>query len=246
MLTFTHISDTHEHHTLDLVNILPAADVLVHSGDFSWRAKLDDVKRFNDWLGLLAEKYEHIIFVPGNHDIILQDAPEDCKKILTNCTTLIDEEVTIEGVRIHGTPWSPTFGHNWAFMGNEYRLSHYYQKIAPGVDILVSHGPAYGILDGVPTWSGAKCDWDLRHTGSHALAKAIRDVKPKYVLLGHIHEGHGYVEVDGVKYINSSIMDANYRPVNKAHCFGFDNSKKPPEAEAPEGQQDGDHNKGSE
>lgn len=33
-------------------------------------------------------------------------------------------------------------------------------------------------------------------------------------LFGHIHEGYGRVERDGILFVNPSSCDADYRPVN--------------------------------
>jgi 3',5'-cyclic AMP phosphodiesterase CpdA len=63
------ISDTHElHRELDV----PAGDLLIHAGDFSFaqnsalRVALRD---FNGWLGELRHHYK--VVVPGNHDVLL-------------------------------------------------------------------------------------------------------------------------------------------------------------------------------
>jgi Icc-related predicted phosphoesterase len=71
-------------------------------------------------------------------------------------------------------------------------------------DVLITHGPPMGILDVV------RGD----HVGCADLAARIAVVRPRVRLFGHIHEGSGVVEKDGITYINASICDAAYNPVN--------------------------------
>jgi Icc-related predicted phosphoesterase len=55
-------------------------------------------------------------------------------------------------------------------------------KNIPKVDILVTHCPPYKILD--------KAD-SGKHGGSKALRNKVLEIKPKFHLFGHIHEGSG-------------------------------------------------------
>jgi Icc-related predicted phosphoesterase len=51
--------------------------------------------------------------------------------------------------------------------------------------------------------------------GCEDLYKAIRRVMPKINAFGHIHEGYGTTEDDGVLYINCSVLDRRYAIRNK-------------------------------
>ena len=66
------------------------------------------------------------------------------------------------------------------------------RRIIPGADILVIHGPPYGIND--LSQSG--------HAGSREIFDAIQTHRPMLVLSGHIHECHGIVREAGITYIN--------------------------------------------
>ena len=68
------------------------------------------------------------------------------------------------------------------------------------MDILVSHQPPYGCGD-----------FGL---GSVELRAAIRRVKPKLVICGHIHDGFGRFECDGTTVYNVSVVDEAYRLVH--------------------------------
>ncbi len=66
------------------------------------------------------------------------------------------------------------------------------RRILPGADVLIVHGPPYGIND--LSQSG--------HAGSRELLDAVQAYKPLLVLSGHIHECQGIVREDGITYIN--------------------------------------------
>jgi hypothetical protein len=74
-------------------------------------------------------------------------------------------------------------------------------SIPEGTDIVVSHQPPYGCGD--------------RGLGSHELRAAIRRVKPRLVICGHIHEGFGRFGCEGVTVYNVSVVDEQYRLVHE-------------------------------
>jgi Icc-related predicted phosphoesterase len=52
------------------------------------------------------------------------------------------------------------------------------------------------------------------HLGCADLWKRVQDIAPRVHAFGHIHEGSGDEERDGTIYVNASICDGAYRPVN--------------------------------
>ena len=115
-MRITAISDTHTKHSQ--LN-LPGGDLLIHGGDLSNRGSFGDLESFLYWFG--KQDYKHKVFIAGNHDFCFQDSPGICKAILKeheeyngNITYLEDSEITIEGLKIWGSPWQPEF-YNWAF-----------------------------------------------------------------------------------------------------------------------------------
>ena len=85
--------------------------------------------------------------------------------------------------------------------------------IPDDTDILVTHGPSFGINDKLdPIFSKSE-----ENIGCKDLADAIDRVKPKLFACGHIHEAYGKVEKDGTIYINASCLNENYKPVNLPH-----------------------------
>jgi len=80
----------------------------------------------------------------------------------------------------------------------------------------VTHGP--------PAYIGYLCETEEgEDVGCEDLYRAIHRVKPKYNVFGHIHEGFGMKEIDGIKYINASYLNRAYRPVN--HPIEIDYAK---------------------
>lgn len=185
----------------------PEGDVLLHCGDMTYTGNVKELGEVQRQFRALAPRYKHgILYVAGNHDFMFD---QDQKKALalmepSGATYLQDSGIELEGVKFWGTPWVNQF-YDWAFMAEEPVLARYYSKIPTDTDVLICHGPAFGMLD--MTERGV-------HAGSTELRAVIHKVKPKVFAFGHIHEGYGQVDFAGVKYINASICDARYRDKN--------------------------------
>ena len=203
------ISDTHNNH--NKIQLEPV-DILIHSGDGTNFGRESEVNRLIDWL--VEQDAQHIIYVPGNHDIGIEDNWEEYSKWFKDMgiEILRDESVTLTGVsiddfeeyeiKIYGSPMTPQFG-NWAFMEERgTAINKYWNLIERDSDILVTHGPPYGILDGVPRFAGG-----VEHVGCEMLLPAVEQMSPKYHIFGHIHEGAGEVELKGIKFINAAQCD---------------------------------------
>jgi Icc-related predicted phosphoesterase len=73
-----------------------------------------------------------------------------------------------------------------------------YAKIPDDVDILVTHGPPYGILDCLPG--------NANHAGCPQLLEAVARLKPKLHVFGHVHGAHG-MEISGeTLFVNAALM----------------------------------------
>jgi len=134
----------------------------------------------------------------------------EVKALLTNCTYLEDSEVTVKGIRIYGSPWQPEFC-DWAFnmiCGDECKKI--WKLIPRGIDVLLTHGPPYG--HGDKTFSGVR-------TGCEELLHTIQRTKPAVHIFGHIHEGYGISQDNGVYFINASICTLKYQPTQLPIVF---------------------------
>ncbi|MDE6633151.1 MAG: serine/threonine protein phosphatase, partial [Muribaculaceae bacterium] len=114
-----------------------------------------------------------------------------------NVHYLRNSGVEIDGMRFCGIPM---------FMNDciTPRQNYNYANIPADTDILITHSPAYGILD---------FD-DNTYYGSNALLERITTIKPKYHLFGHIHSKHGILEKDGTIFSNGAIMNSDYTNLN--------------------------------
>lgn len=206
------ISDLH-----GLTPSVPACDILIIAGDICPVTGSHAPARQLAWLrntflpwcsDQLVSGVGHIVFTPGNHDFVFQRFPLIETPQYVTC--LIDREITVCGVRIYGSPWSSRFG-NWAFMLNPEGLAEKFSKIPEGLDILITHGPAYGWCDEIllPMWPPMSDD---PHLGSPELAARIKAARPRWHLCGHIHTGNHKPEevLGGVTAANVSLIDEGY------------------------------------
>lgn len=178
-----HISDTHSYHNLLIVP--KGIDLVIHSGDCSnpkdpYTNELE-VREFIAWYGNLDIKYK--LYVAGNHDTSIE------KKLVTKqdfadagITYLENEYVTIEGLKIFGSPHTPQFG-QWAFMKDRAKLERFWRNaIDEPCDIIVTHGPPKGILD-----KSYDRNRNMEDCGDKSLLNLVLEMEPVYMLFGHIH-----------------------------------------------------------
>lgn len=194
------ISDTHNKHRQ--CNI-PEGDLLIHAGDISSRGRIEEIIEFDQWMGTLPHSDK--IIIAGNHDFLFERNPLLARSLIRNAHYLEDSGIVLKGFKIWGSPITPWF-FNWAF--NRWRgtqIKKHWDKIPDDTDILITHGPPKGILD--QTFSKSK-------VGCSQLMKAVLRVQPKLHIFGHIHEAYGEVWQNGTHFINASLLDIKYRPVN--------------------------------
>lgn len=201
------ISDTHEKHRHVK---LPKGDLLIHAGDFTWAGKQQPTFDFLDWME--AQPFKHKIFVSGNHDFYFEHGKNLKQLEGRNFHYLVNEKTVMDGrISIWGSPFTPEFL-SWAFMGTSRELETIWGGIPDRLDILITHGPPFGILDrtteGVPA-------------GCPKLLEAVQRKKPRIHIFGHIHEGYGMQEKNGTLFINASLCNANYDLVNAPVAIDF-------------------------
>lgn len=182
---------------------LPEGDVLVFAGDATSAGERSTYESFDEWLGRQPFKYR--IAVPGNHDFQVNHSGPPWPVHFMNATTLIDSGVTIEGVRFYGSPWTPRFGF-WAWMleRGSQELANKWAKIPGDVDVLITHGPPYGILDqAIPDHS--------EHIGDAALMREYDRIAPKFHIFGHIHGSRGVKEIGKTIFVNAAAVNEAYK-----------------------------------
>lgn len=195
------ISDTHMGHC-ELY--MPPGDILVVAGDISGITNHAELIEFNRWLGELD--YEAIFVVPGNHDGQFWDSQAVSRSLLSNATVLIDEMVEYKGYKIYGSPWVAQYG-DWWYMVHPDALYDIWQKIPDDIDILITHQPPYGILDGVRR-GNAGCKY-LREA-------VLTRIKPKLHVYGHLHlDGGRLVQQQDIYFVNAAMNNESYNIVRE-------------------------------
>lgn len=208
-MKFVVISDTHGQHEKI---ILPKGDAIIHAGDLSKKGSTPEVIDFLKWYSQLDFKYK--FFIAGNHDFLFEQNADLVDALMPqNLIYLYDQSVTIEGIKIHGSPIQPWF-HDWAF--NRQRgtdIQRHWDLIPADTDILVTHGPPAGILDRLSIDLEVGCE-NLLHT--------VKKIKPRFHIFGHIHEAYGIFQEDGTTFINACILNEHYEMQNEPWTFEFE------------------------
>lgn len=209
------ISDTHSYHREIVV---PDADVLICSGDITWKGELSIIEDFCKWMKNLPHKYKIVIF--GNHETGLQKTGPKRDAALqmfkdANIIHLDDSNVTIDNRKIYGSSWNCWF-HNWEYnveRGND--IAQKWKLIPEDVEILVLHQPPYGTLDMVEEYT------NLVHIGCKDLANRINELnKLKVVTFGHYHLDGGKTEIkNNIIYVNAAVCTERYEPINKINVI---------------------------
>lgn len=199
-LSIVFLADTHALH--DRVQV-PDGDILVHAGDLTRHGDLEDIDGFCDWLCALPHR--HKIVIAGNHDFCFQRSPAEARARLRGCIYLEDQAVTVEGLRFYGSPWQPWF-YDWAFnLPRGPEIAAVWEKIPLDTRILITHGPPRGHGDLTVTREPVGCE---------DLLKRIGAVRPWVHCFGHIHEGYGVTQDEHTLFVNASVCNFSYEPIN--------------------------------
>ena len=221
-MRITVISDTHTKHK-QIRKDLPGGDLLLCAGDISSMGYFNEIRNFCKWFEMLP--YDNCVFIAGNHDFGFQDDPEECRKLLEDYPGVdyLQDDLLLIGeewdsyenrVKIYGSPWQPEF-FNWAFNlpRNGEQLKEKWENIPNNTDILITHGPSFGILDKTPKGKNVGCE---------LLLERVKIIKPKIHLFGHIHCEYGYYFDGNTHFINASVLNEQYEYQNKPVSFDWD------------------------
>lgn len=179
----------------------------MHAGDMTERGTLDELEAFFEWFAALP--YPHKIVIAGNHDFALERQARAAEALVPDGVTYLRDAATVvEGATFWGSPWQPWF-HNWAFnVPRGEAIARKWWLIPGDVQVLLTHGPPHGILDtvlGIPA----------RHVGCEALRARLPELEHLQLhVFGHTHEAYGSADSDGCRFVNASICDVAYVPVN--------------------------------
>ena len=192
-VTIVAFSDSHE---MESEITLPISDWLVCTGDFTMMSRsLRRIEEFNEWLGEQPQAIK--LVVPGNHEHFLSADPAR-RSLLSNATVLIDETIEIDGLVVYGSPVTPLFGTAFGMPSAVDRKGHW-AKIPDDTNLLITHGPPYGILDRSPG--------HRQHQGDPELLARVAELESlRLHCFGHVHGAYGIAERLGVTFANVALL----------------------------------------
>lgn len=220
------ISDTHGSHgeinrvkwNGKLSYPLPKGDCLVHCGDTTGWGRYTETLAFINWLG--DQDYKYRICIAGNHDSTYETNPFEVREYMSasGIHYLCDSSITLDGIKFYGTPYSPIF-YDWHFMETESALANRFRRIPDDTDVLLTHTPPYGILDGSARIDLSKDQGHFlrrERMGSRALLDRVLELPLlKANIFGHIHEGFGKEVRGNTTFVNASFLNGDYVPHGK-------------------------------
>lgn len=193
-LITSHISDTHNNTSIKTGE----GNILFHHGDATSIGNDKQIERFSKFMENQLNNFDHIIFVPGNHDRMFEEDEKKAREMMgsnSRLHVLINQSVTLFDLKIYGSPFSLEYN-NWAFMKKGEEIFKEWAKIPNDVEVLITHSPPYGILDhegGIPL-------------GCNNLMYRIETDFKNLILhgFGHIHGSNGIKERQGKVFLNAA------------------------------------------
>jgi 3',5'-cyclic AMP phosphodiesterase CpdA len=246
----TAISDTHNKHK-QLNGKLPGGDILIHSGDISSLGRKHEVQSFVEWFNGINNYTHKIFIAGNHdmsfdREILLRDKlahfegrdrndydtscsegkPAWLEEILgihlhPNVYYLENSSIDIEGLKIWGSPYSPTFGYGWGFnVDRGYDAAQIWNQIPLDTDIVITHSPIYGYNDRTSNTN--------ENVGCADLYHRLHEVKPHLHFAGHIHEGYGWGTIPykdewgDIYTFNGSTCNLRYEAIQDPIKFNYD------------------------
>ncbi|MBQ6635963.1 MAG: metallophosphoesterase [Lachnospiraceae bacterium] len=139
-----------------------------------------------------------LLYVCGNHDDTFADHPPE------GCVCIEDTVFLYRGLRFAGLGGSYRYRPDGIYMYTEKQMARRIRKLwwkirkNKGVDVLVTHAPAFG-----------KGDLDtLPHRGFRCFLKFMEKYRPRYMLHGHVHRNYGFKIPVTQRYLDTEIINA--------------------------------------
>lgn len=166
---------------------LAGVDLILSCGDLSPR-----------YLSFLAT-YSHapILYVHGNHDDCYASTPPE------GCICIENRVFVHHGVRVLGLGGSMRYkpgAHQYTQREMDFRALRALPQIARrgGVDVLLTHAPAFGLGDGE----------DLPHNGFRAFGRLLDWFSPACLVHGHVHLSYGGAATREQFYRKTRVINA--------------------------------------
>lgn len=138
-----------------------------------------------------------LLYVHGNHDDCYLDTPPE------GCICIDGKVYEFEGIRIAGLGGSMRYRRG-TFQYTEKQMLLRTIKLqyrifrCKGLDILVSHAPAYGVNDGA----------DLPHRGFQCFHRLLEKYHPRFFVHGHMHFSYNPMQKRVSEYGDVTVINA--------------------------------------
>jgi len=220
------ISDTHSDH--QNISCLPEGDILIHCGDLAKSSTNLNPKEYSDFTEWFVEQpHPEKILICGNRDEfmdtgVISHRIKDLKEITKVQNYILKEEsinylndssyvINCEhnSINIWGSPWTQQYGSRNKIKAFQLPagqlLREKWEKIPTNTDILMTHGPPYGI-----------CDLNTKGTSSGCpeLLQIVQNrIKPRLHLFGHIHEAFGIEKIGPTLFVNAAMLNKETKKI---------------------------------
>ena len=152
-----------------------------------------------DYLSFLVTMaHAPVLYVHGNHDEGYSRRPPE------GCDCIDGQLVIYRGLRILGLGGCLQYRPDAPLQFTEKQMARRIRKLwwkirkNKGVDVLVTHAPAFG-----------KGDLDtLPHRGFRCFLKFMEKYRPRYMLHGHVHRNYGFKIPVTQSYLDTEIINA--------------------------------------
>lgn len=199
----------------DILGHNPRGSRVGNTSDFEFQ----DDQLFGKMIPFFKSLGKPTIFIPGNHDIIMDRGlsqkmyhhkSRDILRLIDEAIVdsdvhfLVNSGVTIRGIKFWGSPYVPYIDNRWAFQYPQFNQSEFaratWDAIPEDTEILVTHTPPSGIMDAVN--GGA-------HYGCRVLASRLNMLLSNGRLKAHIF-GHSHVRgtdnrFNNLLFVNGAI-----------------------------------------
>lgn len=206
-ITCVCMGDSHSKHERLSV---PDGDILLHSGDFSMMGYEHEVISFLKWY----ERQPHAakVLVCGNHECGVEANHSlflvNLKEYAPSVIHLNDSGAEVFGLKIWGSPVSPSFGHGWSW--NRDRgpdIRRHWDMIPSDTQVLVTHSPPHGIVDRLERGEHVGCE-ELRDT----IDSRLDDLRLS--AHGHLHSAYGRDQIGQKTFVNAAVVNERYELTN--------------------------------
>ena len=184
-----HISDTHSKHRE--LHPLPDADMIIHSGDFTFAGSENEAYDFINWFCDLP--FQQKILIAGNHDMCMYGV-DSIDGLPNNVHYLCNNSIEIGKVTFFGIPMFMEVIMDGSF-------DRMINDIPDNTNVLITHQAPYGFCD----------EYNGHHCGDRVLREKI-DMLPslRCHLFGHQHEANAIIVRNGITFSNAAVLNNQY------------------------------------